>query len=406
MNMDKKEINKRFTVYDSKAETVLELMREFGDLAEDVCNELNTKTDLHGDHKGSWQGLNRPTMSEEGMRSTVEDIIDNKIPSINETLGTIQSEFENKFNYLYSNDLRKFKPIFAFNCIGSACCDSKTYEQQTTLINQMKEIGVEETSLCIYINEKSDGTMINTDDTSMIDSTVQYCKDNNIKISKIHLYVNQEFDTVTSNFNTNYKAIVRSVLEKYKGLDYEYFVVWNEATSRVRGNVVKETLLECMDIVKSYNKKVGIALMGVSPLFYVPSELIEKSDFIGFNYYQSIGDKKEQTTLADSVYAWENKGLLDMINTACRRYPDKEILLTESGIIGSYDCLMSPAGLSRSWFTYDFNGHVCELYYGGMLEVLKNSNIKKIYGWFPHDFVKYPNKMRTLLNKYIPRGEQ
>ena len=313
---------------------------------------------------------------------------------------------EEKVEEVLQSNLNLFKPTFGFNCFGSPCSDCKTLDEQITMFNQMIDIGVEEISLCLNIIENSDGTMYNNDDNDMIDKSVRYCIDNNIKISKIHLYVNQEFDTVTSNFNTNYKAIVRSVLEKYKGLDYEYFVVWNEATTRVRGNTVKSTLLECMDIVKSYNKKVGIALMGVSPLFYVPSELIDKSDFIGFNYYQSIGNKKEQTTLADSIYAWENKGLLDMLNVTFRKYPDKEILLTESGIIGSYDCLMGPAGLSRSWFTYDFNGHVCELYYGGMLEVLKNSNIKKIYGWFPHDFVKYPNKMRTLLNKYIPRGEQ
>ena len=82
MNKDKKVGNKRFTVYDSEANTVLELLNELGSLTNDVCDSLDNKTDLFGDHKGSWHGLNRPTMSEEGMRATVEDIIDNKIPSI------------------------------------------------------------------------------------------------------------------------------------------------------------------------------------------------------------------------------------------------------------------------------------------------------------------------------------
>ena len=77
MNKDKKVGNKRFTVYDSEANTVLELLNELGSLTNDVCDSLDNKTDLYGDHKGSWQGLNCPTMSEEGMRATVEDIIDN-----------------------------------------------------------------------------------------------------------------------------------------------------------------------------------------------------------------------------------------------------------------------------------------------------------------------------------------
>ena len=72
MNIDEKVGNKRFTVYDSEANTVLELINELDSLTNDVCDALDNKTDLYGDHKGSWQGLNRPTMSEEGMRATVE----------------------------------------------------------------------------------------------------------------------------------------------------------------------------------------------------------------------------------------------------------------------------------------------------------------------------------------------
>ena len=52
------------------------------DYALDVVNKvLGEKTDLNGDHKGSWQGLKKPTMSEEGLRATVEIMkvdLDNK----------------------------------------------------------------------------------------------------------------------------------------------------------------------------------------------------------------------------------------------------------------------------------------------------------------------------------------
>ena len=74
MYMDEKVGNKRFTVYDSEADTVLELIEDLGEYANSIP---------YSDHKGSWQGLSRPTLSEEGMRATVEDIIDNKIPNIN-----------------------------------------------------------------------------------------------------------------------------------------------------------------------------------------------------------------------------------------------------------------------------------------------------------------------------------
>ena len=120
---------------------------------------------------------------------------------------------EEKVEEVLQSNLNLFKPTFGFNCFGSPCSDCKTLDEQITMFNQMIDIGVEEISLCLNIIENSDGTMYNNDDNDMIDKSVRYCIDNNIKISKIHLYVNQEFDTVTSNFNTNYKAIVRSVAQ-------------------------------------------------------------------------------------------------------------------------------------------------------------------------------------------------
>ena len=80
--------NKRFTVYDNEANTVLELLNKLGEYTNDVVDELNNKTDLTGDHKGSWQGIKRPTMSDEGLRGTVEKIVDGDLPRINEQLET------------------------------------------------------------------------------------------------------------------------------------------------------------------------------------------------------------------------------------------------------------------------------------------------------------------------------
>ena len=306
---------------------------------------------------------------------------------------------------LYNSNLRIFKPVFGFNCLGSPCCDCKTLEEQITMFNKMIDIGVEEISLCLNIIENSDGTMYNKDDNNMIDESIRYCIDNNIKISTIHLYVNQEFNTIEDNFNTNYKNIVREVLEKYAHIDYEYLIVWNEATTRIRNPIVYNTILECMEIAKGYNKKVGISLIGVSSINYIDKSIFDKSDFICFNYYQSIGDKYDKTSVQDGINAWCNGELNDLINYANNIYPDKEVIIGESGIIGSYDCLLGPAGLPRNWATYDFNGRVCEIYYNGLFEGLKNSNIKKVYGWFPHDFVKYPEPVKKILSKYLRGGK-
>ena len=99
---------KRFSIYTSDEENVLNMVEELGKQTNHNTDSLDSKTDLHGDHKGSWQGLNRPTMSEEGMRATVEDIIDNKIPSIETSLDNITRIIDlksgveiNNYTYLF-----------------------------------------------------------------------------------------------------------------------------------------------------------------------------------------------------------------------------------------------------------------------------------------------------------------
>lgn len=67
----------RFSVFTSDEKSVLGLIQELGDFSNNINEEIKNKTDLTGDHKGTWQGLSKPTMSDEGMRSTVEKIQNN-----------------------------------------------------------------------------------------------------------------------------------------------------------------------------------------------------------------------------------------------------------------------------------------------------------------------------------------
>ena len=64
----------KFSVYESEEKTVLGLIDELGSHVNHNADNLKNKTDLYGDHKGSWQGLSKPTLSEEGMRATVEKL--------------------------------------------------------------------------------------------------------------------------------------------------------------------------------------------------------------------------------------------------------------------------------------------------------------------------------------------
>ena len=338
---------------------------------------------------------------------TLTQRLDNVKDSIKEhtsQLDTIVRDTEKNFDSLYKNNLRIFKPTFGFNALGTPCSDCRTFESQKIMLDTMKDIGVTDFAYCVKVNEDESGLMTIGEDLNMVNQCIEYCKSNGLTISSIHVYVNQEFNTVTSNFNAQYKNMITEILNLFNDVDYEYFIVWNEATTRIINTVVKNTVLECMDIVKAKNKKVGIATMGVSPFGYISQNLFDKSDFICFNHYNYISYKHENTSIQDGIDSWTNGYLNDVINYAKNKYPDKDIIIGESGIVMSWECLFNPASIAKSSKTYDYTGKVLEIYYTGLLECLKNSIVKYVYGWFPHDFVSNKTVMKQLLNKYVNGG--
>ena len=101
------------TVYDSQELSTLELLEDITDFNEEISKgidntnekidrELAEKTNVNGDHKGTWQGLNRPTLSEEGMRATVEknieeiEVINNSLQNIDTKIYEVNAQLEQK----------------------------------------------------------------------------------------------------------------------------------------------------------------------------------------------------------------------------------------------------------------------------------------------------------------------
>ena len=96
----------KFSVYESEEKTVLGLLGELGSQVnhntEDLekvresdnkkvsHDEMNTiyKIDKNADFTGSWHGIKKPTASQEGLQSTVDKIVEEDIPCINEQLET------------------------------------------------------------------------------------------------------------------------------------------------------------------------------------------------------------------------------------------------------------------------------------------------------------------------------
>lgn len=113
----------RFSVYDSEEKQVLGLVKELGEYTNKALDTLDIKTDLNGDHKGSWQGLSKPTLSEEGMRATVEKHV--------EDIKELSTSIENIT--LFANDENSLINAIALSRIGGTI-------QLTNDINITKKI--------------------------------------------------------------------------------------------------------------------------------------------------------------------------------------------------------------------------------------------------------------------------
>lgn len=98
---------KRFSVYESEEKAVLGLIKDLGEQTNYNTDELEQvkisdnkkvshdemqsiyKIDKKADFTGSWFGIKKPTASQEGLQATVDKIVEEDIPSINEQMDKI-----------------------------------------------------------------------------------------------------------------------------------------------------------------------------------------------------------------------------------------------------------------------------------------------------------------------------
>ena len=90
-----------FSIYDSEERTVLKIIEKIFNSNKEVIEEVMKKTDNTGDHKGSWQGIEKPTMSEEGLRGTVEQHI-KTIADLTNDITTLDTNVKNRFVTCYT----------------------------------------------------------------------------------------------------------------------------------------------------------------------------------------------------------------------------------------------------------------------------------------------------------------
>ena len=399
--------NKRFSIYESEEKTALALMNELGQACNEVLDrtdkvekennkkvsyeELHTKYQLTTDgttanFNGSWQGLKKPTLSEEGAFAQVEknmaDIIE-----INEQLDKKVNESEVNKRLRFRN----FKPKFGYNCYwGEIWGTDGTHTQKTRNeisndLNHCNELGLDEITVDIHVGYNSNTSSLYVA-TNMNDVlwAIESCSNLKVKIknAKIHVGISEDYlrNTITLPvFLTLYKAIVSEICVQLKNTTIENVTVLNECAFIDTDPAYTTDVLELLNIGKNNGFKVGITSAGVEHNYNLPSVILGLSDLICVNCYPTISFKKDKTTYEDSMNAWKQHEINLWIKTRKEQYPDKKIIISETGVTNCWEALLSPASnVANS----TVSNKATEIYLKGLFEVLNKDDLDSVWWWF------------------------
>lgn len=314
---------------------------------------------------------------------------------INETLlKDINEKLETKADQNEVNKrlkFRNFKPKFGYNCYwGEIWGTDGTHTQKTRNeisndLNHCVELGLDEITVDIHVgyNSNTSSLYIATNMTDVL-WAIESCNNLNVKIknAKIHVGIDEDYlkNTITLPvFLTLYKAIVSEICVQLKNTTIENVTVLNECAFIDTDPTYTTDVLELLNIAKNNGFNVGITCAGVEHNYRLPGVVLGLSDLLCVNCYPTISFKKDKTTYEDSINAWKQHEVNLWIKTRKEQYPNKKIIISETGITNCWEALISPASnVANS----TVSNKATEIYLKGLFEVLNKDDLSSVWWWF------------------------
>ena len=317
----------------------------------------------------------------------LEELYTPRLNELGEQLDTKaeQSEVNKRLSF------RNFEPIFGYNCYwGEIWGTDGTHTQKNRIeigndIKQCEELGIDEITVDIHIGYNSNTSALyiatNMDDVLWAITTFS---DLNVKIknAKIHVGILEDYlkNTITLPvFLSKYKNIVSEICDKLKNTTIENITVLNECSFIDTDTTYTTDVIELLNIAKNKGYKVGITCAGIEHNFNLPTTVIELSDLLCVNCYPTISFKKEKTTYEDSINAWKQHEVNMWIETRKKQYPNKKIIISETGVTNCWEALLSPAS---NVIDGTISNKATEVYLKGLFEVLNKEDLDCVWWWF------------------------
>ena len=244
--------------------------------------------------------------------------------------------------------------------------------------------------LIIPIHLDTPDTFEPTENMETVKSAIEYAKGLGMTVDGIKFHCTQTtLGTDTSTY-AKYKEQALAVLSEI-GEGIQYVTLFNEYPNSYLKSENASYVLDTINAVKAEGYKVGIS-------FTYPGEglrtyreqksIVDALDIIGSNLYAKHGYKGKNTTLSDSVFAWDMR--FTHFKVLKEIYPDKPVILTETGVQHFWEALAAPSlyqWASTEGVT-DGGGEVAKTYFYGLFNnVDANGLFTDIWLWFPEQML-------------------
>lgn len=259
-------------------------------------------------------------------------------------------------------------------------------------ILKWKEMGVK--GIIVLINLDNDESLTILDDLVKTKNLMIFAKENGLNVNtiKFHCLLRDRVDSTT--LNTYYSQVI-SVLDELNAYQFgiRRITLFNELPyiyGPLANSTTKNNAITIINNIKSLGYSVGITCsnleLGIGYMIQYSPNLCEAVDFFAFNYYQIFPFKKELTTYDDSIFAWDKA--LDSLYTYKQEYPDKDIILSETGCLDNWLNMMNPADFTLN--QYPANGQTYPIYFYGLLNnKIANNDLKEVWLWYDEKLVDY-----------------
>ena len=323
------------------------------------------------------------------------------VDEVNELLSTIEKNKE---------CVSKFKPKFGASPYFAEAKDLNgnvtiyTEEARKQLITNYSLYGIKEYPIIIHVSYNEDtGEFYIVEDLSIIKNVIEHGIGLGVYPICIKMHAQRYNETHIDNyghsgFYEKWLGFIDELVETFKEYDsIEYLTVHNEVGYLYGSDVHEQFVLDCLNKAREYGYKTGVTCAGFSNFVKIKESIINNSDAIFINHYQTISDKGASTTKRDSIIAWE-ADIYNWINHM-KKY-NKPLIISETGVQNNWYALSNPG--RWDWDKIIYSADAVGIYLYGLLETLKEcEDIERVWWWY--DVVSY-ECCQKILKEYL-KGE-